>query len=333
MKILNENIKEKTERSIFGKAYKIVVVLAPFGFILSIIFFFVQIERQRNVINNLISIEQSVSTRHIGIFPDYLDEINELLSETSTEDTAKIIIFEDVLFYGAFYNGPAFKTMIENIMRLTSKNKRITIAYYDNSDNIRTGRMFREVVQESWMHPTDLSKLAGYRKMLMDSLQLQNNSRRNIFRIADSVASEKYFVRYRDDKGKKFEERVEKILIPLYDSTKNDYPVFSQIDQIKNKYITRPFNTISFYDMYRMCQEITDELETFFEANKITLVPLTNYLVMSCWSNGKKVLFAFPGKFAADEIGFISHDLAILHYIETMLAGVEVNLKNDSENN
>jgi hypothetical protein len=44
---------------------------------------------------------------------------------------------------------------------------------------------------------------------------------------------------------------------------------------------------------------------------------------MSCWSNGEKVLFAFPGKFAAEEIGFISSDIAILHYIDTMLEGVE----------
>jgi hypothetical protein len=331
MQNLNEN--EKNRRSFFVKAYKIVAVLAPFGFILSIAFFMVQTKRSEKLVNNLVTIEQSLSTKYIGIFPDYLDKINQLLSETPLNDTAKIVIFEDVLFYGAFYNRTEFKKMIENLTKLSTHGKRITISYYDNSDNMRAARMFREVVQESWMRQTDLSKLAQDRRVLMDSLQNQNVLRRRTYNIADSIASEKYFACYRDGDRKEFEQRVRKILIPLYDATKNDYQVFSKIDEIKNNYLNKPANAITFYDMYMMYQQITDELETFFKTNKIQLIPLDNYLTMSCWSNGEEVLFAFPGRFAADEIGFMSQDLAILRYIDTMLEGVKSSLKSNSNEN
>jgi hypothetical protein len=328
MQILNE--KEKNTRSFFAKAYRIVAILAPFGFILSIAFFMVQIQRSEKLVSNLVIIEQSLSTKYIGIFPDYLDKINQLLSETPLDDTAKIVIFEDVLFYGAFYNRTEFKKMIENLTKLSTHGKRITISYYHSSANIRANRMFREVVQESWMRQTDLGKLAQDRRALMDSLQKQNVSRRNLYNIADSIASEKYFACYRDGDRKEFEKRVAKILIPLYDASKNDYHVFSQIDKIKNNYFNKPTNAITFYDIYMMYQQVTDELETFFKTNKIQLIPLDNYLTMSCWSNGEKVLFAFPGRFAADEIGFMSQDLAILRYIDTMLEGVKNSLKNNN---
>jgi hypothetical protein len=325
METVKNEREGKNENSFFVKAYKMITILAPFGFILSIAFFLVQTRRSEKLVENLVEIEQSLSTRHIGIFPDYLDEINFLLSETPIKDTTKVVIFEDVLFYGAFYNGTAFKEMIANLLKLAAQNKRIIIAYYGNSDNIRAGRMFREVVQESWMRQTDLGKLAQYRKILMDSLRMYNDPRSNIYRIADSIASEKYFACYRDGDRHQFKERVKNILPSFYDATKNDYPVFEEIDKIKNNALNKPVHTITFYDMYTMYQQVTDALKTVFKTNKIKLIPLSDYLVMSCWSNGEKALFAFPGKFAADEIGFISHDPAILRYIDTMLAGVENN--------
>jgi hypothetical protein len=311
------------KQSFLQTAYKVVTVLAPFGFILSIAFFLIQTKRSEKLVNNLVGIEQSLSTRYIGIFPDYLDKINELLSETPQNETEKIVIFEDVLFYGAFYNGTAFKEMVNNLTKLSIQGKTITIAYYGSDDNLRAGRMFREVVQESWMRQTDLSNLVQYRRELIDSLQKENISRRSLFLIADSIASERYFAVYRDGARVEFEKRVEKILVPLYNAENNDYKVLKQIDEIKQKCLNKPANAVTFYDIYVMYQQITDKLAEFYRTNKMQLIPLRNYLTMSCWSNGKKVLFAFPGRFAADEIGFISQDIAILRYIDTMLDGVK----------
>ena len=320
---------QTTPKSFLQTAYKIITIIAPFGFILSIAFFMVQTKKSANLVHKLSGIEQSLSTRHIGIFPDYLDKINELLSETPVNNEANVIIFEDVLFYGMFYDGVAFKKMVENLARI-SQNRQITIAYYDNSDNMRSGKMFREVVQESWMRQSDLLKLADERaKLRRDSSIYSKIKGGKRFSYIDSIASEKYFAIYRDEERAEFDKRLEKILIPLYDASKHDYPVFKQIDNIKQKYLKKDITNITFYDFFSVYKEITDELIAFYRTNKIELIPLTNYLTMSCWSNGEKVLFALPGRYAADEIGFISHDLAILQYIDTMLEGVRSSQKDN----
>ena len=316
-------------KAFFGATYKLIAILSPFGFILSIVFFFGEAKNTERLVDNLVGIEQSLSTRHIGIFPDYLDKINELLSETSLSDTARIVVFEDVLFYGAFYDGEAFKDVVENLIKL-SHSRKIVIAYYESSSDMRRGRMFREVIQESWMRQSDLPHLRKTRLELMDSLRKKDVDRQSVYRISDSIACERLFAVYRDKDRAEFEKRIKKILVPLYSEQENDFPMFQQIDDIKQMYLNKPLNTISFYDIYTMCQQITDSVATFYKANKIQLVPLGNYLSMSCWSNGEKVLFAFPGRFAADEIGFISRDNAILQYINTMLDGVINSSEDDS---
>ena len=332
MSTSDKKSKTKRTKSVFIKTYKAMVTIAPFGLILTILFFLIQAKESKQLVANLTHIEQSLSTRHIGIFPDYLDNINKLLSETPcpSKDTSGVVIFEDILFYGAFYNGTAFKEMIKHLTELAKQGKKITIAYYDNGENMSSGRMFRETVQESWIPQKELKKLAQDRRELMRNLRNENKSRGGGFLVADSIVSEKYFANYRDNEKKIFSERIKNILVPFYDDTKNDDQLYLKMDNIKNKYLDKPVHTISFRDIYEMYHEMTEELKIFYEQHQIKLIPLNNYLTMSCWSNGEKVLFAFPGKFAANEIGFISSDLAILDYIETMLEGVESSL-NDEE--
>ena len=322
--------KERFSKNTAYKILTFIVTSAPFAMLLSIAFFGYEMykndKESDEMISNLRQIEQSLSTRHIGIFPGYLDEINKLLAETPREskDTSKIIIFEDVLFYGAFYNGAAFKDMIQQLTELSNNGKKIIIAYYDNSKKWREGRMFREVVQESWMWQSDLSRLAQERSTILDSLQSENSNRRDNILIADSIVSEKYFAYYRDDRRGEFSEKRKNILIPFDDTGGKEDNLFKRIDDIKNAYIGKPEHNITFHDIYTMYDLITEELKSFFYyQNNIRTISLNSYLTMSCWSNGEKVLFALPGKFAADEIGFISHDRAILRYIETMLQGVE----------
>jgi hypothetical protein len=206
----------KKVKSIFNGIYRAIVILSPFGLILSIAFFMIQAKESEQLVANLQHIEQSLSTRHIGIFPDYLDKINNLLSETprNGEDSSKIVIFQDVLFYGAFYNGHAFKEMVRQLSELSGEGKNIVIAYYDNSDDRRKGRMFKEVVQESWMRQQDLGKLAAERSELMSNLR-KNASGGNAFRTADSIVNEKYFAYYRTQEEKEFAKRVKNVLLPL----------------------------------------------------------------------------------------------------------------------
>ena len=313
--------RKKTFKVVFINIYKVTTILAPIGLLLSILSFVSEARKSGELVKNLTQIEQSLSTRHIGIFPDYLDNINQLLSETTITSGGErgIIIFEDVLFYGAFYNGVAFKEIIRQLSDFAERGKKITIAYYDNT----TGRMFREVVQESWIRQQDLRKLAEERRDLRRAgsglPREENTPRRNI----DSIASEKFFAHYRDEDRKEFSQRIGRILVPFYNEAAGDDHLFYTLDSIKNTYLNKPVGTILFNDIYRMYHDITEELKAFFEGRNIQLIPLNNYLTMSCWSNGEKVLFAFPGRFAANEIGFISSDRAILDYIETMLEGVE----------
>ena len=224
MKPLNESSKQKLTKSIFIKIYEAMVILSPFGLILSIAFFLVQAKESKELVGNLTHIEQSLSTRFIGIFPDYLDKINQLLSETpsSPKDTTEIIIFEDVLFYGAFYNGTAFKEMVQQLTDLSNKGKKIVIAYYDNGEDMRSGRMFREVIQESWMRPQDVRKLPQERRVLIGKLRKKNISYRNMFAVTDSIVSEKYFAYYRDHERKEFSERIKNILVPFYNYNKDN---------------------------------------------------------------------------------------------------------------
>ena len=321
--------KKAKAKTIFVNIYKTMFALAPFGLILSVIFFMVQAKESKDLVGNLKNIEQSLSTRHIGIFPDYLNKINELLSE-APKDTSKIIIFEDILFYGALYNGAAFKEMVQRLVELSIK-KKIVIVHYDNSENWLKGKMFREVIQESWMYQEDLSKLAQERSRIVKSLPRKGNAREtNFYNLikADSIASEIYFARYRDnaqnDRRDNFLKRQRKILqYSFYNAAANDNLLFKKIDEIKNTCFNKDVKEITFHSIKTMYNQITEELKLFFHHHNIVLIPLNNYLTMSCWSNGEKVLFAFPGRYGSEEIGFISQDRAILDYINTMLEGVE----------
>ncbi|MDR0969876.1 MAG: hypothetical protein LBM67_05010 [Lentimicrobiaceae bacterium] len=333
MKLIKEDLNKKG----WWKVGKFILTSAPFALLLSIGFFWYEMytsdQESDKMIADLRTIEQSLSTRHIGIFPDYLNEINKLLKETLNSPQDTIIIFEDVLFYGAFYNGEAFKNMILQLSKLANENKKIVIAYYDNSKNWQKGRMFREVVQESWMRQEDLSRLTQYRIMLMDSLRTKNNNGRGSFTlpVADSIASEKYFALYRDDESNVFSQRRKKILVPFYDVAKNDNMLFADLDRIKMECFDKSEKDITFSDIFQVYDKTTERLKSFFREHNIKTIPLNNYLTMSCWYNGEKVLFAFPGRFAADEIGFISHDEAILKYIKTMLDGAQKTASNDQK--
>ena len=323
-----EKPKRKLAKVIFMTIYKATVIIAPIGLLISIASFLSEAKKSKQLVGNLTKIEQSLSTRHIGIFPDYLDNINRLLSETphSKKDSSEIIIFKDVLFYGAFHNVPAFKEIIHQLVDFANNGKKITIAYYDTQN----GRMFRETVQESWIRQQDLRKMNEKRRELRRSLQQESVDRRGVFSMADSIASEIFFDYYRSNEQREFSRRIAQMLTPFYDATQNDFRLFYNMDNIIQTHLNKPVNTITFYDIFRVYYEITEELKTFFEEHNIRLISLNNYLTMSCWSNGEKVLFAFPGRFAANEIGFISSDRAILDYIATMLEGVESGLENEA---
>lgn len=104
-----------------------------------------------------------------------------------------------------------------------------------------------------------------------------------------------------------------------------------EIQKIKEKYLKKDINKISFNDFEMMDREISMVIAEAYKIRNINLVPLDEYLTMSCWmikygnTSGIKAVLAFPSKYSSDEIGFYSQDEAFSRYISTMLNGLLLN--------
>jgi transcriptional regulator of NAD metabolism len=315
---------QQFSRSVFFKIYRFIETSAIFGLILTIVIFWYQsieakkeseksAKESRELVANLKSIEQSLSTRYLGIFPNYLPQINDLLKKADPEKP--IIIFEDVLYYGIFSAPQDFKEMINHLLHL-SKTSQITIAHYDINGNI-----FRRMIQEGRISPEYLVALRKERNELRR--KLRRTGKENIYQKVDSIVSEKYFALSRNDDKATFEKKVKGHLKPLYDSEKDSDSLYFRIDAVKRISLNKSIEHITFQDYLKMYQGISQELITVFKQHNIELVELNEYLVMSCWLNDNKAILAFPSKYNTDEIGFFTQDPVFSEYINTMLDGVK----------
>lgn len=92
-------------------------------------------EESKEVVMNLTEIQNSLSTRHLGIFPKYVGNINNMLEEAIRQNQIKdrdsVIICEDVLYYGIHSDAKGFRKMISNLITLSDRGCHITMAYYD----------------------------------------------------------------------------------------------------------------------------------------------------------------------------------------------------------
>lgn len=101
------------------------------------------------------------------------------------------------------------------------------------------------------------------------------------------------------------------------------------LDAIKRKHLSKPHNQVLYSDIKNMYEEITIAIANMLNGLKgVELVPLDEYLTMSCWmtivNNKETAIIAFPSKYSSDEIGFISQDTAFSKYIQTMLDGMRL---------
>ena len=80
-----------------------------------------------------------------------------------------------------------------------------------------------------------------------------------------------------------------------------------------------------------MYMTMSEVIAKYYSKYGVDLVPMNEYLTMSCWlvkkGNHKGIgsVLAFPSKYSTDEIGFYSQDEAFSRYITTMLEGVKGN--------
>ncbi len=125
---------------------------ATFALLLSFAFFAYEMssgaKETKEVVDNLEKIQNSLSTRYLGLFPEYISNINLLLNDAinhknNSELRDSIIIFEDVLYYGIRSDAKGFRKMMENLLTLTDNGCHVTIAFY-NVDGIPFKQMIRD---------------------------------------------------------------------------------------------------------------------------------------------------------------------------------------------
>ncbi len=134
--------KISAEEKKISRAKKIRMILdsATFALLLSIVLFSYEMisgaQETKQIVDNLSEIQNSLSTRYLGIFPEYIDKINELLSDAVEQQNKNeirdtVIIFEDVVYYGIRSDAHGFRKMVENLMTLSNNGCHITMAFYD----------------------------------------------------------------------------------------------------------------------------------------------------------------------------------------------------------
>lgn len=128
------------DKKIKNKKIRMIIDSATFALLLSIVLFSYEMisstKETDQIVDNLMEIQNSLSTRYLGLFPEYIDNINNLLNnaiehQNNAEMRDSIIIFEDVIYYGIRSDATGFRKMMENLMTLTNNGCHITLAFYD----------------------------------------------------------------------------------------------------------------------------------------------------------------------------------------------------------
>lgn len=153
----------------YGKKFAMITNSASLALFLSVLFFAYENinshEETEKVVGNLkrietsfFEIENSLSTRYLGIFPEYIDDINNLLSEAlshnlHSRENDTVIIFEDVLHYGVLSDPKGFRLLVRNLLDLSMQGCDVTIVHYANDS-----RQFKQMVIDELILPNLLNE-------------------------------------------------------------------------------------------------------------------------------------------------------------------------------
>lgn len=192
----------------FSKSFTVISNSASFALLLSILFFsYESIENSKEteaVTENLIGIQQSLdpmvkelteiqnslSTRYLGIFPVYIENINKLLGEAMTSNVNShindtVIIFEDVLHYGVLSAPDGFKRLMKNLLVLSDGGCKITIVHYATDS-----RQFKQMVSDELI-PSDVQ--LSYRNELRGMIQFGDTASFECYMDNVGATMKKYF--------------------------------------------------------------------------------------------------------------------------------------------
>lgn len=318
---------ERFKNSVVFKILHFIVNSAAIALLITAILFVYQeheeqvrteriIANLQDISSDMISVQQNLSTRYLGIFPGYISEVNDLLKKCSPKDS--IVIFEDVLYYGFLSRPKEFVQMNQLLISHADAGGAVTIAYYGED-----GRTFHRVIREELISKglyslMEKERRASFKPSVVD------------IRRQDTILCRKYYEMSRENDPDSFEEKMARQtrvpLAPLCEEVECSGEIAdlcAKIDSTRLYWLGgKPASKIDFFDFENMKRYITKEIVACYESHGIELCPLDEYLTMSCWLAGDNAVLAFPSKWSTDEIGFFSQDPAFSKYIKTMLDGV-----------
>ena len=179
---MNNKLKKQISKA------KNIIGSAAFGMIITVFIFMYETnqntEETAKIVDNLTQIQYSLSTRYLGIFPEYLGCINVLLHEANehhkTHETKdSVIICEDVLYYGVRRDMAGFQEMLKNLTLLSRENVSITIAFYDIK-----GEPFKEMIKNGQISSENQSKynneFTTYKNRIEEVREFRRNLPKNL---------------------------------------------------------------------------------------------------------------------------------------------------------
>ena len=133
-----QTIIHKVRNSSLWRYSKLITGSATFALILSIIFFVWETKTSNKanekIASDLLEVQRSLSTRYLGIFPEYIGTTNEMLREAleKKEDFSSdtIVVFEDVLYYGVVSDSEGFMEVNDKLLQLADKGAKVFVVYY-----------------------------------------------------------------------------------------------------------------------------------------------------------------------------------------------------------
>ncbi len=338
---------EKLKTSKSYRIFNSIAKSATFALAISILLFSFEMykeldqESQNNqhfieTVRQLDEVRQSLSTRFLGTFPNYITEINRVFENLQAQDT--VVIFEDVLYYGIKSRPNEFSHFQQLLIRHSRQGGKVIVAYYNNHPDVMQdpiwNTVFHRMVLEGLISSAYVPKIGEERA---EEFPKRRGDYSWMIRM-DSIITEKYFLKTCQENRDAAENMWEGYLVPIAKDTilnRTDdivvKRVYQQIDSIKQACLGngKRLDDVHFADYKRMYSDMTDCIADFYKYNGIELIPLNEYLTMSCWlikpadvNRSTEAILAFPSKYASDEIGFYSKDVSFADYISKMLEGV-----------
>lgn len=291
-----------------GERYKKIKLLmnsASFALLLSVVFFIYQtIDSKRDfmgVVDNLMQIENSLSTRYLGIFPEYVNNINGLLEESiksrnASDSKDSVVIFEDVLYYGIRSDVEGFKRIMKNLLELSNGGSYITIAYYDPMGRPFKQMMFDKLVAEQYqdMYRNEMSTYySSRRNLMMESAAMRTKYKGDSLRIMMNALLEKHYGDFckRNSRGTVTKEKMMRrfndfsfidsmVTQRFYDSTRvSDRNKFAKsVDGMLRKIpLQRKANTDVEKRINRLCVSL-DSVKAHYLNKNLDLISYTDYV-------------------------------------------------------